>query len=445
MKKILGLAVIISTLWFSDLNAQVVSGKVYNLMKWPEIVPIVNAQVEISDETKTKTTWTDSQGNYTIDMITGITDKQETPTEFKLEQNYPNPFNPHTTIQYTLQNPSRATIKIWDIQGREIKTLFNNEENTGTHSVTWDATNNEGVGVASGIYIYTLTTNNGTTAKKMAYIKGINHNNTRTITNNQTNNKQTNKIPKTTNTKILNIKITSPETWERETKIKTNNNDNTTQDFDVLTKADFPDSLMTFYNSVANRTAPITSYSTVRLVDQLSIYITADTTTTEGKHFYEMIKNKITQPFYNDAYKTPLYPEGFWKNIEQLIQVGVNPPADNTPGYMIIRQEEIGNYVALSNDLFDFNTGIIYFSRTRYAPEADDRAMDKAITKETTAGFGRNNNQKSMWNSHADDISKDFQLETDRKMNRFMYARPPMNKMPDKDNGWDYELKKPLE
>ncbi len=89
------------------------------------------------------------------------------PTEFLLSQNYPNPFNPNTTISFSLVDMEFVSLKIYDILGREIKTLINNEEmESGFYEIDFDATN-----LNSGIYFYKLTTNNFSEMKKMILIK----------------------------------------------------------------------------------------------------------------------------------------------------------------------------------------------------------------------------------------------------------------------------------
>jgi uncharacterized protein (DUF2141 family) len=78
---------------------------------------------------------------------------QETPSEISLEQNYPNPFNPKTTIHYTLSTAALVTLKVYDVLGKEIATLFNNEnKDAGKFAVQFDASN-----VSSGIYFYRLS------------------------------------------------------------------------------------------------------------------------------------------------------------------------------------------------------------------------------------------------------------------------------------------------
>jgi hypothetical protein len=77
----------------------------------------------------------------------------QTPTEYDLNGNYPNPFNPTTTIKYALPADSRVEVLIYDIMGREVKTLVNGYNGIGYKEVMWDGRNNEGQQVSSGIYI----------------------------------------------------------------------------------------------------------------------------------------------------------------------------------------------------------------------------------------------------------------------------------------------------
>lgn len=73
------------------------------------------------------------------------------PTTFALDQNFPNPFNPVTTIQYQLRTDSKLTLKVYDVLGREVATLVNEEKPAGYFDVRWDAMN-----VASGVYFYRI-------------------------------------------------------------------------------------------------------------------------------------------------------------------------------------------------------------------------------------------------------------------------------------------------
>ena len=90
----------------------------------------------------------------------------EKPAVFTLEQNYPNPFNPYSTINYSIPEDSHILLKLYDVLGREIKTLINKDGKAGTYSLVVDA--NE---LSSGIYLYKLTAGKYTKVKKMVVIK----------------------------------------------------------------------------------------------------------------------------------------------------------------------------------------------------------------------------------------------------------------------------------
>lgn len=94
-------------------------------------------------------------------------EENETPNRISLDQNYPNPFNPSTKISYSLPVTQEVTLKVYDMLGREVATLLNNEVvNSGTHSVNFNASN-----LASGVYIYRLVGVNMTLTRKMTLIK----------------------------------------------------------------------------------------------------------------------------------------------------------------------------------------------------------------------------------------------------------------------------------
>jgi len=96
-------------------------------------------------------------------------------TSLKLQQNYPNPFNPTTTINFNVHMDGPVTLKIYDVTGRLVKTLVNNEfksaGNTRGYDVMWDGTDNFGATVSAGLYLYTLQTADMTVTKKMIYMK----------------------------------------------------------------------------------------------------------------------------------------------------------------------------------------------------------------------------------------------------------------------------------
>jgi len=98
-------------------------------------------------------------------------DEDIVPKEFTLEQNYPNPFNPTTTISYSIpivetQNFTSVQLKVYDVLGKEVSTLVNEEKSVGSYEVNFNANN-----LASGIYYYNLTAGVFSETKKMLLLK----------------------------------------------------------------------------------------------------------------------------------------------------------------------------------------------------------------------------------------------------------------------------------
>jgi hypothetical protein len=93
--------------------------------------------------------------------------KVQIPTEYKLYQNYPNPFNPTTKINYDLPKDAKVTLIIYDILGREMKRVVNNEfKSAGKYSIEFN-----GQPFASGVYFYRLVSDKYVEVKKMVLIK----------------------------------------------------------------------------------------------------------------------------------------------------------------------------------------------------------------------------------------------------------------------------------
>ena len=88
------------------------------------------------------------------------------PQEYALEQNYPNPFNPSTNIRFSLPESGIATLNIYNMIGQKVATLVNEELKAGQYNYNFDASN-----LASGIYVYQLSTQSFVTAKKMLLLK----------------------------------------------------------------------------------------------------------------------------------------------------------------------------------------------------------------------------------------------------------------------------------
>ncbi|MGB0347597.1 MAG: T9SS type A sorting domain-containing protein, partial [Balneolaceae bacterium] len=91
----------------------------------------------------------------------------DAPNSISLDQNYPNPFNPSTNISFALPTAQNITLKVYDMLGREVATLFNNQRmSAGQQTVSFDAS-----GLSSGVYIYQLVGANTSITKRMTLIK----------------------------------------------------------------------------------------------------------------------------------------------------------------------------------------------------------------------------------------------------------------------------------
>jgi|GEM_PF-641318 len=94
------------------------------------------------------------------------------PESYALYKNYPNPFNPTTTLRYDLPENSLVTLTIYNIMGQEVRTLINHEmTQAGAHSLVWDATDNAGTKVSSGVYFYRINTPAFQDIQRMVYLK----------------------------------------------------------------------------------------------------------------------------------------------------------------------------------------------------------------------------------------------------------------------------------
>jgi len=93
------------------------------------------------------------------------------PKSYGLIQNYPNPFNPTTQIKYNLLKADNVVVKVYDVLGKEVKTLVNERLNAGEKVVMWNGTDNSGKAVSSGTYFVKLETSSGVDTKKMMLLK----------------------------------------------------------------------------------------------------------------------------------------------------------------------------------------------------------------------------------------------------------------------------------
>jgi hypothetical protein len=103
-------------------------------------------------------------------VLTGV-DDNVIPVSAELFQNYPNPFNPSTVISYAIPNVTYVSLKIYDLLGREVKTLVNTEQSSGVYNVQWNGDNNAGVKVSSGTYLYRIEAGDFKMSRKLTLLK----------------------------------------------------------------------------------------------------------------------------------------------------------------------------------------------------------------------------------------------------------------------------------
>lgn len=104
---------------------------------------------------------------YDVNNITSVNNSDlEIPASFELRQNFPNPFNPSTSIEYRVSSISNVSLKVYDVLGKEVATLVNEEQSAGSYEVDFNAS-----GLSSGMYFYKLQTDNFVETKKMLLLK----------------------------------------------------------------------------------------------------------------------------------------------------------------------------------------------------------------------------------------------------------------------------------
>ena len=88
------------------------------------------------------------------------------PQKFFVDQNYPNPFNPSTTISYGIPRAAFVTVKIFNVLGQEVKTLFSGYQSTGVYTFSFNASD-----LSSGIYLYRIQAGTSVDIKRMVLVK----------------------------------------------------------------------------------------------------------------------------------------------------------------------------------------------------------------------------------------------------------------------------------
>jgi hypothetical protein len=103
---------------------------------------------------------------YGVKIPTSVVNRPTSPSTFSLFQNYPNPFNPTTLIRYQLSSNSTVTLRVYDVLGRLVRTLVEDRQSVGEHSVTFNASD-----LPSGVYFYKLQAGTNSDTKKLLLLK----------------------------------------------------------------------------------------------------------------------------------------------------------------------------------------------------------------------------------------------------------------------------------
>lgn len=110
--------------------------------------------------------------SFNTEIVSSVAAPQgELPETFALAQNYPNPFNPTTTIGFALPQATDVSLSIFNSAGQLVKQLLSANMPAGRHNITWDATNNAGESVASGVYLYVIKAGDFTMQRKLMLMK----------------------------------------------------------------------------------------------------------------------------------------------------------------------------------------------------------------------------------------------------------------------------------
>jgi hypothetical protein len=108
---------------------------------------------------------------YGFDTLTDAGGGPAPGARIRLGQNYPNPFNPSTTIPFVLPRESRVNLSIYDVQGRQVRTVGDGVFPEGSQEIIWDGTDESGNSVDSGVYFCRLTACDLTLTKKMVLLR----------------------------------------------------------------------------------------------------------------------------------------------------------------------------------------------------------------------------------------------------------------------------------
>ncbi len=113
----------------------------------------------------------ESEASETVSVELTSGGNETAPAVNGLSGNYPNPFNPTTTISFSVKEDGPVKLEVFNLRGQKVKTLINDSRKAGNHKVLWEGTDNSNRSVASGFYMYKMSTKNYSSTKKMLLMK----------------------------------------------------------------------------------------------------------------------------------------------------------------------------------------------------------------------------------------------------------------------------------
>ena len=124
---------------------------------------------DITGDTAFRLSVSDRSGNTTVEELSTGADVR--PGLIFVEQNTPNPFNPATQISFTITSDMRVDVTVFDLLGRRVRNLTDDIFMAGRHSFMWDATDDGGLQVSSGVYIYRVNAGSHSITRKMLFLR----------------------------------------------------------------------------------------------------------------------------------------------------------------------------------------------------------------------------------------------------------------------------------
>jgi hypothetical protein len=138
-----------------DISTRSIASGLSNVLRIDGQAELVDAQV----------------ANYRGSMMTHRINTTALPESFSLSQNYPNPFNPETVIEFALPQTAEMTLEVYNVAGQKVTTVISGALTAGYHRITFDGRDDYGNQLASGVYLYRLSTNGYSETRKMILVK----------------------------------------------------------------------------------------------------------------------------------------------------------------------------------------------------------------------------------------------------------------------------------